>query len=1015
MNQYEHFFAQSYEDAWNDYDYSCKVSQTPHWDWIILTAANQKQAGTYRYQIRERQQENCLPLNTNFAVIPDLNDERIGSGGATLSVLSFLSEKVGWENVCRQKVLLIHSGGDSKRIPQYSVCGKLFAPVPRELPDGRVSSLFDEMLIAASGIPARTSPGLMIFPSDTELLFNPLQMDLLSCDAAGISMKAPVTVGKDHGVFVPSGNCSDHRNQDVSLFLHKQSVRTLRELHAVDSADQVNIDTGCIWLGTKVVDALLSLISRDGAVSPERLKKFANKTVCLNFYADFVYPTALDGTLEEYQKEAPENGYTEALTECRNEIWKALHDFRLSLVKLVPAKYIHFGMTDEMYDLYVKDIENYRFLGWTRSVLASRKTYATVINSRVDNGAEVSTDCYIENSRIGRNVKTGHGTVLSNVSLENCQIPDDVVLSGAKLSNEKYVCRIYSKTDNPKNSRDGAFLGHSIDELISCTGISDADIWDEDIASIWNAKIYSAEKTPEAAAEAALLLYRILQGKATGQEIDNWKKAEKYSLKSSFADAANEEMFEEQKTLSREIHLTSFLNQLRTGVPMNSAIGALLAGFSDISDDEFAKLLSFAENSGFPDQMRTYLALAEFSKKLGRPICGHDSEYYEDRAYESIEKNIIDATFAKHPFRWDNPGFRSDEVRIDLPVRVNFCGSPSDAAPYCLEHGGTMLDGTLLLKGKKPIAVTAKKLSEPKIILASRDQGCIQTFDCLEDLLNCGNPFDSFALHKAVLSATGLLGQPGSPKTMEEFYKCFGGGLSLTTEVDIPKGSGLGTSSIIAAAAVKAVNSIFGQAVDNQTIYAQVFLTEQLMGTGGGWQDQVGGLTPGIKYFEADPGIYQKIRVDTLALSAETMAELNDRFALIFSGQRRLARNVLREEMNQCIKNDPAALDAVSKIQEYCALMRFYLLKGNITSFAEHISKQSELVKLLDNGASNTCIEYIFDVIDDLIDGKCICGAGGGGFLQVVLKKGVTKQQLVDRINSEFIDCGVEVWDCELI
>ena len=1015
MNRYEHFFAQSYEDAWNDYDYSCRVSQAPHWDWVILTAANQKQAETYRYQIRERQRENCLPLNMQFAVIPDLNDERIGSGGATLSVLSFLAEKVGWENVCRQKVLLIHSGGDSKRIPQYSVCGKLFAPVPRELPDGRVSSLFDELLIVASGIPARTPKGIMIFPSDTELLFNPLQMDLLSCDAAGISMKAPVMVGKDHGVFVPSDRCSDHRNQDVSLFLHKQSVRRLRELGAVDSSDQVNIDTGCIWLGTRVVEALRSLISDEKVVSPERLGKFANKNVCLNFYADFVYPLASDGTLEEYQKEAPESGYSEELTDCRNEIWKVLHDFRLSLVKLVPARYIHFGMTDEMYDLYVKDIENYRFLGWTKSVLVDRDIEGTVINSQIDESAFVSPDCYIENSRIGRNVNTGHGTVLSNVSLADCEIPDDVVLSGTELTDGRYVCRIYSKNDNPKNSRDGAFLGRSIDDLLAVTGISDHEIWPEDIASIWNAKVYPAAKTPEDAAEAALTLYRILNGKASFQEIESWKKAERYSLKSSFAEAANEDMFEEQKALSREIRLTSFLNQLKSSVPMSEAIDALLAGSSSLSRDDFAKLLSFAENSVFPDQMRTYLALSELSKKLDRTICDHDSEYFEDRAYESIENNIIDATFAKHPFRWEKPGFRSDEVRIDLPVRVNFCGSPSDAAPYCLEHGGTMLDGTLLLKGKKPIAVTTRKLSEPKIVLESRDQGCVQVFDRIEDLLDCGNPFDSFALHKAVLSATGLLGQSGGPKTMEEFYERFGGGLSLTTEVDIPKGSGLGTSSIIAAAAVKAVNTIFGQPVDDQTIYAQVFLTEQLMGTGGGWQDQVGGLTPGIKYFEAEPGLYQQIRVDTLKLSNETMAELNDRFALIFSGQRRLARNVLREEMNQCIRNDRAALEAVAEIQEYCALMRFYLLKGDITSFAGYISKQFELVKLLDKGASNTYIEYIFDVIDDLIDGKCICGAGGGGFLQVILKKGVTKQQLVDRINSEFIDCGVEVWDCELI
>ena len=145
------------------------------------------------------------------------------------------------------------------------------------------------------------------------------------------------------------------------------------------------------------------------------------------------------------------------------------------------------------------------------------------------------------------------------------------------------------------------------------------------------------------------------------------------------------------------------------------------------------------------------------------------------------------------------------------------------------------------------------------------------------------------------------------------------------------------------------------------------------------------------------------------------MRELNNRFMLIFSGQRRLARNVLREEMNQCIRNNTQAIEAISKIQEYSTLMRYYLLKGNITAFARYITKQFELVKTIDKGASNTCIEYIFEVCDDLLDGKSICGAGGGGFLQVILKEGVTNEMLRNRIQDVFIDCGVEVWDCELI
>ena len=71
--------------------------------------------------------------------------------------------------------------------------------------------------------------------------------------------------------------------------------------------------------------------------------------------------------------------------------------------------------------------------------------------------------------------------------------------------------------------------------------------------------------------------------------------------------------------------------------------------------------------------------------------------------------------------------------------------------------------------------------------------------------------------------------------------------------------------------------------------------------------------------------------------------------------------------------------------------------------------------KRLDAGSTNTCIDYIFAAAEDLIDGRMICGAGGGGFLQVIMKKGVTKQQLNERLHEVFEDCGIDVWRCNFI
>ena len=75
-----------------------------------------------------------------------------------LEVLKYLHEKE--ETFEGLRVLVIHSGGDSKRVPQYSALGKLFSPVPHELPNGRNSILFDEFMISMSSVPSRIREGM---------------------------------------------------------------------------------------------------------------------------------------------------------------------------------------------------------------------------------------------------------------------------------------------------------------------------------------------------------------------------------------------------------------------------------------------------------------------------------------------------------------------------------------------------------------------------------------------------------------------------------------------------------------------------------------------------------------------------------------------------------------------------------------------------------------------------------------------------------------------------------------
>jgi fucokinase len=89
-----------------------------NWDVLIVTASSARQAGMYREEIGRRRLAGMLPEGTQFLVVPDPDDRRVGSGGATIHALGVLDKDREWWG--QHRTLLIHSGGDSRRLPHYS-------------------------------------------------------------------------------------------------------------------------------------------------------------------------------------------------------------------------------------------------------------------------------------------------------------------------------------------------------------------------------------------------------------------------------------------------------------------------------------------------------------------------------------------------------------------------------------------------------------------------------------------------------------------------------------------------------------------------------------------------------------------------------------------------------------------------------------------------------------------------------------------------------------------------------
>jgi hypothetical protein len=137
--------------------YAARVANTSFaplwWTAVVITASSNRQAERYRWEIRRRETGGKIPTSVTYMVVPDIGDRRIGSGAATLNAVRALTRQLLFADAVtpptieladwwsRQRVVVIHSGGDSRRLPQYSRSGKLLSAVPVTTPWGEPSTV----------------------------------------------------------------------------------------------------------------------------------------------------------------------------------------------------------------------------------------------------------------------------------------------------------------------------------------------------------------------------------------------------------------------------------------------------------------------------------------------------------------------------------------------------------------------------------------------------------------------------------------------------------------------------------------------------------------------------------------------------------------------------------------------------------------------------------------------------------------------------------------------------------
>ena len=323
------------------------------------------------------------------------------------------------------------------------------------------------------------------------------------------------------------------------------------------------------------------------------------------------------------------------------------------------------------------------------------------------------------------------------------------------------------------------------------------------------------------------------------------------------------------------------------------------------------------------------------------------------------------------------------------PVRLDLAGGWTDTPPYCLEHGGRVVNVAVDLNGQPPIQVFARISEKPELVIRSIDLGVEQRLRTFEDVATYARPGSEFALAKAAFAVAGFSPEFHSQrgwKSLKALLKDFGGGIEVSLLSAVPKGSGLGTSSILSAALLAALADLCQLGWDRSQICLRALAMEQMVTTGGGWQDQVGGVFRGLKRIETQPGLSQKPILSWLPDHLFGPEFANRSVLLFYTGVTRLAKGILREVVRGVFLNAPGHLEILNSIGENADRAFGALLKADWEALTDSVRRSWVLNQKLDAGTNPPQIASMLAGLEDWLDAAKLLGAGGGGYLLLFCK-----------------------------
>ncbi len=317
--------------------------------------------------------------------------------------------------------------------------------------------------------------------------------------------------------------------------------------------------------------------------------------------------------------------------------------------------------------------------------------------------------------------------------------------------------------------------------------------------------------------------------------------------------------------------------------------------------------------------------------------------------------------------------------RSKAPLRIGLAGGGTDVSPYSDQFGGAILNATISLSAYASI----EPIPENKIIVEALDRDEQQVFDLIPAL-----PIDgTLDLLKGVYNR------------IQKDYAPPLSGFRLSTFVDAPAGSGLGTSSTLVVAVLGAFKEMLKLPMDEYKIAQYAYDIERNdLQLAGGKQDQYAATFGGVNFMEFYAG--DKVIVNPLRIKPQYLHELENNLVLYFTATSRESAAIIKEQVKNVQEKNEKSIEAMHHLKDQAKMMKEALLQGKLDEIGLILNYGFEQKRNMAANISNSDIEAVYTAAKAAgATGGKISGAGGGGFM-IFYCPGNTRYAVIKTLNN---------------